>query len=317
MKSNQSQRKVTILQSEDKKLPKKVKIQQKEKEIASEKEKIYLKGEPHIDPTSMDKEIMYQPIDEKEKEKEQEILNKKQYKIFRPRENYLKEKIVKLKYDDKLLNNIQKGMGQQIGNIKSQIQEKNILITEVPKDLNKYIIRSASFQNKIIKNTEEDYQEKKKRKNIKDLIEEQAALKNKLVKIEENENLLKNEGFMNLNNTFDNVTKFDKSIKEQHMKDINNKKYEINERLIEIDNRLRLILDEEENNKFSKKEKLKSFCENFERDKKIIEERAKKFMKEAKERNKRLENDMNHLVEKRKKEIKKKKKEDEKKKNEI
>ncbi len=116
---------------------------------------------------------------------------------------------------------------------------------------------------------------------------------------------------MNLNNTYDGLTQFDKSIKEQQIKSIKNKKYEINERLIEIDKRLRLILNEEENNKLSKKEKLQSFCDNFERDKEIVEARAKKYIKETKQRNQRLANDINQLVEKRKKEIEQKEKEEE------
>ena len=311
MKSKQSQRKLNQVQSENKKPPKKAQNQNNEQEITSEQEKIYLEGEPHIDPTTMDKEIMCPPIDEKEK------METKKLKVFKPRENYLKEKISKLKYDEKLLTNVQKGLGGQIDIIKSQIQDKNILITEVPKDLNKYILRSASSENKVIKYSDEDYQLKKKHKNIKDLIEEQSSLKNKLIKIEENENLLNNEGFMNLNNSCDNNTQFDKSIKEQHIKSIKNKKNEINERLIEIDKRLRLILTEEENNKLSKREKLQSFCDNFERDKEIVEARAKKYLKETRERNKRLAKDINQLMEKRKKEIEQKEKDDELKKVEI
>ena len=56
-----------------------------------------------------------------------------------------------LNYDEKLLTDIQKDLGNQVEDIKTQIQEKNIMITEVPKDLNKYIVRSYSTENKIIK----------------------------------------------------------------------------------------------------------------------------------------------------------------------
>ena len=310
MNSNKNQRKIQILQSEDKKPPKKIKNKVEEQEITSEQEKIYLEGEPHIDPTSVNEEIMCPPIEEKEK------LPKKELKIYRPREKYLKEKLSKLNYDEKLLTNIQKGLGDQVENIKSQIQDKNILITEVPKDLNKYIIRSASTENKIIKYSNQDYELKKKHKITKELKDEQAQLRNKLKKIEENESLLNNEGFMNLNNTYDGLTKFDKSIKEQHIKTINNKRNEIKERLIEIDSRLKLII-EDVNNKQTRKEKLQTFKENFERDKEIIEARAKKYLKEAKERNQRLANDINQLVEKRKKEIEQKEKDDELKKDKI
>ena len=310
MNSNNSQRKIQILQSENKKPPKKIQNKVEEQEITSEQEKIYLDGEPHIDPTSIDEEIMCPPIEEKEK------IPKKELKIYRPREKYLKEKLSKLNYDEKLLTNIQKGLGDQVENIKSQIQDKNILITEVPKDLNKYIIRSASTENKIIKYSNQDYELKKKHKITKELKEEQAQLRSKLKKIEENESLLNNEGFMNLNNTYDGLTQFDKSIKEQHIKTITNKKNEIKERLIEIESRLKLII-EDDNNKQTRKEKLQTFKENFERDKEIIEARAKKYLKETKERNQRLANDINQLVEKRKKEIEQKEKDDELKKDKI
>ena len=141
-------------------------------------------------------------------------------------------------------------------------------------------------------------------------------MRSKLKKIEENESLLNNEGFMNLNNTYDGLTQFDKSIKEQHIKTITNKKNEIKERLIEIESRLKLII-EDDNNKQTRKEKLQTFKENFERDKEIIEARAKKYLKETKERNQRLANDINQLVEKRKKEIEQKEKDDELKKDKI
>ena len=302
MKTNLSKQKVNILQKENKKPPD-FQNQFEEKEITSEQEKIYLQGEPHIEVTTADKEIMCPPIDEKLK------TEPKQLKVFRPRENYLKEKISKLNYDQKLLNNIQKDLGSQMENIKTQIKEKNILITEVPKDLNKFIIRSASTDNKIIKYSNEDYELKKKHKVIKELKEEQETLKKKLIKIEENEALLNNEGFMNLNNSYDGKTKFDKNLKEQHIKSIKNKKNDINERLKEIDFRIEQLL-KEDNFKLTKKEKIQNFKENFERDKEIIEARANKYLKEIKERNQRVANDINNLVEKRKKEIEQKEKDD-------
>ena len=254
---------------------------------------------------------MFPPIDEKSKT---EI---RQLPVFRPREKYLKEKMSRLNYDEILLTNIGKDLHTQVEDINTQIQGKNIMITEVPKDLNKYIIRSSSTENKIIKYSNEDYQLKQKHKIIKDLKEEQISLQQKLKKIDENEALLNSEGFMNLNNSSDNITKFDKSLKEQHKKNINNKKKEISERLKEIQFQIDQYLKEDNFNKLTKKEKLQNYKENFERDKEIIEERAKKYIKEMKERNKRLAYDMNQLIEKRKKEIEQKEKEDEDKKNEI
>ena len=209
-----TQRKVKVLQSENKKPPKTSVSQSKEaeKEISSEQEKIYLEGEPHIEETSGEIGVMFPPIDEKSKTEIRKL------PVFSPREKYLKEKMSRLNYDEKLLKNIGKDLRTQVEDINTQIQGRNIMITEVHKDLNKYIIRSSSTENKIIKYSNEDYQLKQKHKIIKDLKEEQISLHQKLKKIDENETLLNSEGFMNLNNSSDNITKFDKSLKEQHKK---------------------------------------------------------------------------------------------------
>ena len=302
MKTNNSQKKVKIVVQKENKNPPKTN-KNHENEITEKTEELYLKGEPHINITESNNEVMLPSLDGNLK------TEPKEEKVFRPRENYLKEKIIKLNFDEKLINNIQKDLGSQIQSLKSEIRNNQVKITEGPKDLNKYIIRSSSTDNNIIKDPNEDYELKKKHKSIKELKDEEILLKQKLNKIEENEALLNNEGYMNLNNSSDCITPFDKCKKEQHMKDIKKKKSDINERIKEIEFRISLLLEEDRNK--TKKEKLQNFQENFERDKEIIEERAKKYLRETKERNQRLANDINQLVEKRKKEIEEKEKKDE------
>jgi hypothetical protein len=310
MKTNNSQNKVKIVvQKENKKPPKVDKSHENENEITEKTEELYLKGEPHIDITTSNNEDILPSLNENLK------TEPKVEKVFRPRENYLKEKISKLNFDEKLINNIQKDLGSQIESLKSEIRNNKVKITEVPKDLNKYIIRSSSTDNNI-KYSNEDYELKKKHKIIKELKEEEILLKQNLMKIEENEALLNNEGYMNLNDNSECITPFDKSKKEQRIKEIKKKKNDINERIKEIEFRINQLL-EEDKNKLTKKEKLQNFKENFERDKEIIEERAKKYLKETKERNQRLANDINQLVERRKKEIEEKEKKDELKKDKI
>ena len=233
MKSNVNKKKVTIVQSENKKPPILVRNKDQQREISHEQEEMmYLQGQPHIETTTSDKEVNFPTIEEPLK------TETRQMKIFKPRENYLKEKINTLNYDRQLLTNIQKDLGSQVDNIKTQIQKETVLISDVPKDLNKFIIRSTSSDNSIIKYSNEDYELKKRHKIIKDLKDEQQNLKKKLMKIEENEALLNNEGFMKLTKSADGITQFDKSIKEQHIKTIKAKKNEINERLKEIENRI-------------------------------------------------------------------------------
>ena len=280
-------------------------IQNEEKnEINSEQEKAYLEGEHHIDNSLTDSTK----------------IKKLNQIVAKPRETYLKEKISKINYNRNLLSNIHKDIKNQVEDIKTQINENKISINKKEKDLKK-LIESAklSKEKNLAKYSDKEYKIRQKHKILKDLYEEQNTLKSKLNKIETNEKLLKSEGFLKLNNSYDNIaiTPYDKSKKEKEIKDIKDKKNEINERLIETEFRIREIIQEEKDNKISKKEKLENYKQNFERDKELIEARAEKYLKESKERNKRISKDMEQLVEKRKKEIEKKEKEDEMKKKEI
>ena len=280
-------------------------IQNEERnEINSDQENVYLEGEHHIDNSLSDS-------------KKIKKMNKL---VVKAREIYLKEKISKIDYNRNLLSNIHKDMKNQVEDIKTQINENKISINKKEKDLKKLMENiKLSKEKNLVKYSDKEYNLRQKHKILKDLYEEQNLLKSKLNKIETNEKLLKSEGFLKLNNSYENIaiTPYDKSKKEKEIKDIKDKKSELNERLIEIGFRIREIMKEEKDNKFSKKEKLENYKQNFERDKELIEARAEKYLKESKERNKRISQDMEQLVEKRKKEIENKEKEDEKKKKEI
>ena len=280
-------------------------IQNEERnEINSDQENVYLEGEHHIDNSLSDS-------------KKIKKMNKL---VVKAREIYLKEKISKIDYNRNLLSNIHKDMKNQVEDIKTQINENKVSINKKEKDLKKLMENiKLSKEKNLVKYSDKEYNLRQKHKILKDLYEEQNLLKSKLNKIETNEKLLKSEGFLKLNNSYENIaiTPYDKSKKEKEIKDIKDKKSELNERLIEIGFRIREIMKEEKDNKFSKKEKLENYKQNFERDKELIEARAEKYLKESKERNKRISQDMEQLVEKRKKEIENKEKEDEKKKKEI
>jgi hypothetical protein len=275
-----------------------------QKEINSSQEKLYLEGEEHIDPYSLDSNNV----------------QVKEQLSLKPREAYLKEKIDKENYDLKLINNIQKDIKYQVNEIKSEISDNKVSINEKINDLSKIMDDAKKSKEKyLVKYSDKEYNLRNKHKILSTLREEQNTLKSKLLKIEENESLLQSEGFMNLNKSFESqlITPYDKSIKEQKKKSIKQQKTDLNERLKEVEFRISQIIQEENDQKFSKKEKLENYKQNFEKDKEIIKARADKYLKEIKERNKRMSQDMEKLVEKRKKEIEKKEKEDEEKKKQI
>ena len=269
---------IQIVQKENQKLPKINQNQISQAKLTSE-EQMYLYGEPHLETNKEDKEIMCPPIEDHQN------IERKPIKSVMSRANFLNKKIENQKYDNKLIKNIQKNLESEVNGLKTQIGEQKILIKETPRDLNKFIIRSSSTSNKLIKYSNEDYELKKKYKVIKELKEEQDILKSKLDKIEENEALLNSEGFMKLNNSTENLTKFDKSIKEQKMKLNKDKKNDIIERIKEIDFRINQILELENNNyKLTKQQRLENFIENYERNREKIDEKAKIFLKETKKK---------------------------------
>ena len=274
--------------------------------ITEEDEKKMLQGEIHIEQkeNNSDSNIIEQPKEEEKKETPKKMV------VIKPRETYLKEKISKLNYNEKILNSVQKNLGEQMQNIKTEIKNDSVLITQVQKDLTKYIPKKTEPDSSRTPN--EDYELKKKHKTIKELRDEQKLLKQKLYTIIENENFLENEGYMNSSQK--NIT-LDKSLKEQQLKNLNEQKNDINQRISIIEDQISRLFQNELT--LSRKEKIKNYLENFERDKEIAEIRAKKYIKESRERNKRIANDIDQLVQKRKKEIDDRKKEAENQKEEI
>ena len=222
---------------------------------------------------------------------------------------FLKDKISKMKIDKNLLNGINKSMDKQMKNVENDILENHILMTEVPKNLNKLL--SHSSQRIPITN----FEKKNKLKTIKDLQVEKESLNLKLQKIISNEKILDNEGYLHADGISGSISPVDQKIYNSKKKLLNEKKNELLNKIDQIEDKLKqIIINGDES---TRKERIKNYLEDFERDKEIIETRAKKYFQETKERNQRIANDLNKKAEKIKKEIYEKCKEEELKKNKI
>jgi hypothetical protein len=136
-----------------------------------------------------------------------------------------------------------------------------------------------------------------------------------LKKAEENEKLLKDEGFLSLKSGGKEETMFDKGLKEHELKTVEKKIKNLKDKIQETDDKIYAIIQQIE--PMTMKEKRKLYLENFERERAIAETRAKKYFREAKNRNLRIQNDIKQLMEKRQKEIELKDKEAEKERMEI
>ena len=280
--------------------------QPKQLEITEELEKKMLEGQDHIEEAPQESQLEQHEGQESSKES-----HKKQM-LVKPRETYLQEKIVKMNCNQNLMSNIKKELGDKVKNI---LKEENLVITEVPKDLNKYIQKENE---KLEKNAIENYSNKQKYKEIKKLNSELTGFKKNLIQLEQNEKLLQDEGFIQLSNSqkgYPANSMFDKSIKEQQLKSIQEKKDKLTEKIKALEFDIKRIMDDHQ--ELSTKEKMKLFIDNFERDREIVEIRAKKYLKESKERGQRMQNDINNIAEKRKKEMEEKDKNDKKEREEI
>jgi hypothetical protein len=266
------------------------------KEITEEEKNLFT-GQDHIEETQDLNVVTEKP----------EIEPVKENIITRPRENYLKEKLTKIETNPNLISNIKKELN---GQVKTIMDDDNVLITEIPTDLNKFIYKRGKVNSMSV-----DFQEKIKYKKLKILKDEKEILQNNLKKAEQNEKLLKDEGFLSLKSGGKEETMFDKGIKEHELKTVEKKIKNLKDKIQETDDKIYAIIQQIE--PMSMKEKRKLYLENFEREREIAETRAKKYFKEAKIRNLRIQNDINQLMERRKKEIEMKDKEAEKERMEI
>ena len=211
---------------------------------------------------------------------------------IKPRETYLKDKMHKMNFNNNVLSGINKSIDEQLKSVKKDMISKKVLLKETPKSVEKYINKSFELGSNI--NTD-NFDIKNKYKSVKELRVEKDILNRKLAQLIENENLLGNKGGSEF--------LVEQNLKEKLKKDVNEQKNKLIQRIRNIDLKLKDILLDVDDFNNKKQKNLKNFIDNFERDKEIVEIRAKKYQKEKKERNKRIANDLNQLAEKRKKEL--------------
>ena len=228
------------------------------------------------------------------KEIQEEVKPKKMIEV-KPRESYLKDKIGKLQINNNLLSGINKGIGEQLKSVKNEIISEKVNVKETPKILNDCLNKSLDNNSNNILNVNENYILKNKYKTIKELKNEKDILSKKLAKIKENQNLI------GVKNNSDFI--YEQNLNEKKKKEMDEQRSKIITKLERVNEKIKDIILDDEELKNKKQENLKNFIDNFERDKEIIEIRAKKYLKEKKERNKRIANDLQQVAEKRKKEI--------------
>ena len=145
-------------------------------------------------------------------------------------------------------------------------------------------------------------------KQIKELKDQEEFLQNKLSVLLSNEKFLNEKEFYNFSKKSKNFhdsakegVSLERRLKLIEMEKIKQQKEELLYKLTKIKNKIKDIISF--NDEEAKKLKIKNFLENFERDKEIIEIRAKKYYKESKEIQQRMKNNIKSVVERKKKEM--------------
>ena len=235
---------------------------------------------------------------------------------IKPREAYLKEKMMKMNYSAKLINTINKSLDNQIKNIHNELMDNQVLITAVSKNIKK-LINSPTSLSSVDFLRKGNFDTKSKLKTIKELKNEEEKIKNNLKQLLENEKLIKDESFSKLYSLKQSQSNLslDRILKIEQLKKIDSKKNSCINQINEIEFKINEIINN--NNELTRKNKMKLFLDNFERDREIAEIRAKKYYKESKQISLRMEKDIQQIVGKVKKEIEEKEKEDQKKKLEM
>ena len=296
---NSKKSKKEVKEKKDIKDSQKIKIEEIEK-------KMY-EGQDHIEEKEIlkEKQEKQEAIEAKYEPPQPTIKEERKQAIVKPRETYLKEKIGKMNCNVNLFTNIQKEMGDKIKNI---MKEDGVIVGEKTKDLKKYMGVKDKTRTEI-----ENYENKKKYKEIKNLMDELKGLQINLKQLEENEKMLMQPKEKNSNKNSQEINNekliLDKSQNLTKIREIQAKKEEINEKIADINYRIKYSIEADKIQNIPNKERVKDFINNFERDKEIIEIRARKYFKEFKERSQRKQTDLETRMKKREEEIEKKKKE--------
>ena len=198
----------------------------------------------------------------------------------KPREEYLQKKIDEMNIENSVINGVSKGLGLSLDFIKNDIDDDKILITEVTNDnkIKKYVFDNEEKE-KNHKTDEQNIISKLNLKKLRDCREEKDKLNNRILKLETKKQFIENEGMMNLNEV-------DKNIKNNEIKKIKNETSLCNARINVLEYQIKNILAEESG--ITRRDKIKNFLNNIDREKEKSNSKTKEYYKKYKEKNEQI-----------------------------
>ena len=264
-----------------------------EKDIENDPE--FYKGDNHLEHTKTQSQTKpkKQPENKIFKQKENlitTIQSEKLPNINQTKNEYLTEKLYS-NFTPSLLTEINNGISNTMESIKNSIENNDVQISH-----NKKIFSDFSQQT----SSNASYDEEMTFHILNKLKNQQNYLQNEYENIINNEKNLLNE--IPLYNT-EPTLKVDFNIKKNKLREIREKKEEIENKIVEIEFNIHKIIDSQKIN--NKNERLQEFIKNFHNDKKKANQKIKKFKKEKKILQLKMENDLKKSIEKKAKKIEK------------
>ena len=264
-----------------------------EKDIENDPE--FYKGDNHLEHTKTQSQTKpkKQPENKIFKQKENlitTIQTEKLPNINQTKNEYLTEKLYS-NFTPSLLTEINNGISNTMESIKNSIENNDVQISH-----NKKIFSDFSQQT----SSNASYDEEMTFHILNKLKNQQNYLQNEYENIINNEKNLLNE--IPLYNT-EPTLKVDFNIKKNKLREIREKKEEIENKIVEIEFNIHKIIDSQKIN--NKNERLQEFIKNFHNDKKKANQKIKKFKKEKKILQLKMENDLKKSIEKKAKKIEK------------
>lgn len=144
--------------------------------------------------------------------------------------------------------------------------------------------------------------DKKKQNLIQKLTKNKSKLTLDLEQLNQNEQILAEEGYLNLSSAKNNNTslvEIDKNIRKEKIKEIKKSKEIIQQKITEINTQINNLLEQNKKENNNKTEIIRNFLENFEHDKMMAEIQSQKFKEQKRKRNDRYLSEMREEYEKR------------------
>ena len=234
-------------------------------------------------------------------EPEGKIANKEKSKAFGASYLYSQFESAKSELAEGIINTIDNSVNKVLDDIKESLLNSDIRINSENANI-------SSLMNTISKEVkrEIDIEKSLREHKVKDLEESKKNIQNKITKLDENIKALDSEvkDSTAISNINDNI-------KKDQIKNLQNNKEILMQKLEGIDEQVQKLMDTENEREHSKKNNIKQFLDNFEKDKAIAEQRAKKYEEDMKIRQQKMMNSILKGREKKEKEYEAREREEE------